>query len=231
MTCKPIPLLLALLLTACHIRTDPGPSRTDTLSVERDKSEFLRVEINMKAGELRLAGGASKFLEGTATYNGDSARPVVKFVSVAGRGNLTLNQPASGNFGDANPRWDVRLPNDVPIDLTVDFGAGEANLRAGSLSLRSVEVRIGAGRLELDLRGEPQRSYDVRVRGGVGEAVIRLPKDAGINATASGGIGSINVTGLRRQGDHWINDAYENARRTIRVDVQGGIGEISVVAE
>jgi hypothetical protein len=61
--------------------------------------------------------------------------------------------------------------------------------------------------------------------------VIRLPKQVGIYATATGGLGSINVSGLRQQGDHWVNDAYDGARRTIRLDVQGGIGEISLIAE
>jgi hypothetical protein len=85
--------------------------------------------------------------------------------------------------------------------------------------------------LDMDLRGKPQRNFDVRVRGGVGEAVIRLPKDVGVYATASGGLGSINVSGLRQEGDHYINDAYDRGTRTIRVDVQGGVGEIRLIAE
>ncbi|HET8549293.1 MAG TPA: toast rack family protein [Bryobacteraceae bacterium] len=191
----------------------------------------MRVNLNMKAGELRLSGGATRFLEGSATYNIEGGKPVVKYASVAGRGNLTLDQPTvSATLGNAKCIWELRLPNDVPLDLAVDFGAGEAKLNAGSISLRSVEVRMGAGRLDMDLRGDPRRSYDVRVRGGVGEAVIRLPKNVGISAKATGGLGSINVTGLRKEGDHWINDAYDRAGRTIHVDVQGGIGEISLIA-
>jgi hypothetical protein len=221
-----------LMLTGCTIKTHTGPARTETFAVERDKSEFLRVNLNMKAGELQLSGGAAKFAEGRVNCNLESCKPVVRYSSVAGRGNLTIEQPsATATLGDAKNDWEVRLPNDVPMDLTVDFGAGEANLDGGSLSLRSVEVRMGAGRLEMDLRGRPTRNYDVRVRGGVGEAIIRLPKDVGIYATAKGGIGSINVSGLRQVGDHWINDAYENATRTIRVDVQGGVGEISLIAD
>jgi hypothetical protein len=226
-----LPLAL-VLLTGCGIETRTVPTRTEAFAIERDKSEFLRVNVNMKAGELRLSGGAAKFLEGSATYNIEGGKPVVKYASAAGRGSLTIDQPASASsVGNVKYEWDVRLPNDVPVDLTVDFGAGEAKVNVGSMSLRSVEVRIGAGRLDMDLRGDPQRNYDVRVRGGVGEAVIRLPKDVGVYATAAGGIGSINVTGLRKQGEHWINDAYEGARRTIRLEVRGGVGEISLISD
>src|SRR5687768_14738506 len=90
--------VLAPLVTSCSINIGSEssrnePARTDTLTVERDKSEFLRVDINMKAGELRLAGGATKFLEGSATYTRDAWKPVLKYASVAGRGNLTIEQP------------------------------------------------------------------------------------------------------------------------------------------
>jgi hypothetical protein len=223
--------LAALLLTGCAVETSTGPTRTEPFAVERDKSEFLRVNISMKAGELQVAGGSAKFLEGQARCNTDACKPVVKYSTAAGRGHLSVEQASSPTYGNAKTAWDVRLPNDVPVELAVDLGAGEANIDAGSLSLRGVEVRMGAGQLELDLRGEPQRDYDVRVRGGVGEATIRLPKDVGIYATATGGIGSINVAGLRRDGDHWVNEAYESAKRRIRVDVEGGVGEIRLIAE
>jgi hypothetical protein len=227
-----MPLLAAALLSGCSVETATGPTRTESFDVERDASEFLRVNVDIKAGELRLSGGSDKFVEGTATCNIDPCKPVVKYSTVAGRANLSIEQESSsGMFGNAKNTWDLRLSDDVPLDLAVAFGAGEADLNAGSLSLRSVDVRIGAGQLELDLRGTPRRNYDVRIRGGVGEAILRLPKEVGIYAKATGGIGSINVEGLRKEGDHWVNDAYEKAARTIRLDVQGGVGEIRLVAE
>jgi hypothetical protein len=235
MTLKPAALWLApLLLAGCGFSRHteaPKPTRTDSFAVDRDKSEFLRVNVNMKAGELRLNGGAAKFLEGTATYNVEGSKPEVKYANTAGRGDLTIQQPSASLNGNEKYEWDLRLANDIPMDLAIDFGAGEAKLNIGKMALRSVEVHIGAGRLEMDLRGQPQRSCDVRVRGGVGEAIIWLPKTAGIYATGSGGLGSVNVSGLRQEGDHWISEGYEQAARKIRVDVTGGIGEIRLIAE
>ena len=71
----------------------------------------------------------------------------------------------------------------------------------------------------------------LRVRGGVGEATVHLPREIGISATASGGIGDISVTGLRKSGDRYVNDAYERAAVRIRLDVQGGVGSIKLIAE
>jgi hypothetical protein len=227
-------LPLGLVLSGCVIETRTGATRHDSVSVERDASEFLRVNLNMGAGNLNLSsGGTGKFLEGTLTYNIDSWKPVVQYSSSAGHGVLTVEQPGShhSHIGNLRYEWNLRLANDIPIDLSVHFGAGDAKLKLGGLSLRSVEVEMGVGQLDLDLRGAPQRDYDVRIRGGVGEATIRLPRDVGVSAEANGGIGSVHTEGLRREGAHWVNDAYDRAKTTIHLDVQGGIGAINLISD
>jgi hypothetical protein len=227
-----LPLPLALWLPACVIETRTGPPETDTVSVERDASEILRVNLNMGAGDLRVSGGARKLAEGELVYNVPDWRPVVRYTTAAGHGNLTIEQ-SGGNHshvGNLKYRWDLRLADDVATDMAVHFGAGDARLNLGSLLLRSVDVDMGVGRMEMDLRGAPKRSYDVRIRGGVGEAVVKLPQDVGIYARAQGGIGSIQTHGLRRESDHWVNDAYDHSKINIRVDVSGGIGAITLDA-
>jgi hypothetical protein len=111
------------------------------------------------------------------------------------------------------------------------MGVGEADLNLGGTDLRSLEIKMGVGELRLDLHGVPKRSYDVRIHGGVGEAHVRLPKSVGILATAKGGIGDIHVTGLEQKGRYYVNPGHENDSVIIRVDVTGGVGEISLIAE
>ena len=90
---------------------------------------------------------------------------------------------------------------------------------------------MGAGTIRLDLRGKPTKDYTVRIRGGVGEATVYLPRDVGISASASGGLGDISVTGLRKSGDRYVNDAEGRAPVRIRLDIQGGVGSIKLIAE
>jgi len=234
MTARYLPLIpLALCLSGCVIETQTGPLRHDSFSVPRDSSEFLRVTFNMGAGNLRLSGGAAKFLEGNLDYNVDAWRPVLKYSAAAGHGDIDISQPGvhHGQAGNVKYEWGLRLADDVPLDLTVHFGAGEARLDLGSLFLRSVDVEMGVGQLDMDLRGNTRRDYDVRIRGGVGEATIRLPHDVGVYARAQGGIGSIRTTGLRQEGDHLVNDAYDHSKASIHLDVQGGIGAINLLAD
>ena len=229
----PIPLALGLAGCGVMVDTRTGPVQHDSVSIARDASEFLRVNLTMGAGNLRLSSGATKFVEGDLTYNVDSWKPVVKYSSTAGHGSLDISQPGihHGQSGDLKYEWNLRLANDIPLDLSVHFGAGDARLDLGSLYLRSVDVEMGVGRLDMDLRGTPRRDYEVRIRGGIGEATIRLPHQAGVYARAQGGIGSVHSTGLRQEGDHLVNDAYDHSKASIHLDIQGGIGAINLLAD
>ncbi len=226
-------LASTLTLAACVVSDRaPGPSRTDPVSIDLDSSEMVRVDLRIGAGKLDVTGGASKLLEGSFTYNVPAWKPEVTWVPSSFRGLLTIEQPHRGpHFGDSEYSWDLRLNDTKPLDVAVHLGAGEANLRFGSLNLRGVDVEMGVGKLDLDLRGVPRNDYSVRIKGGVGEASVYLPPEAGISAVAKGGIGGIHVEGLDKDGDHYTNGAWGKAERRIRVDAQGGIGQINLIAK
>lgn len=188
--------------------------------------------LHMPAGELAVRGGAQKLMDADFTYNVAAWKPEIRYSSAGPFGSLIVEQhgPTSSS-GHAKNRWDLRFNDSVPLDLRVEVGAGEERLDLGSLTLRSLELQTGAGSLRLDLRGHPSKDYSVRIRGGVGEATVYLPNQVGISANVSGGIGEISVNGLHKSGDRYVNDAYERAAVRIRLDIQGGVGSIKLIAE
>src|SRR5262245_24062009 len=209
-----------------------GPEQHEAPTIERDKSERVRVELKMPVGELDVRGGSDKLLDGDIIFNVAAWKPDVRYHSAGGVGDLAIEQHGpTSSTGNAKNRWDLRFNDAIPIDLRVEFGAGEGRLNLGSLNLRRVGLVRGVGTLRMDLRGSPKNDYSVRIRGGVGEATVYLPKDVGLSATASGGIGDISVTGLRKEGDRYINDAFGRAAVKVRVDVQVGVGSIKLIAE
>jgi N-terminal domain of toast_rack, DUF2154 len=219
-----------LSLTGCVEIDSGGPPRTDTQSVELDKSELVNVDLKMGAGELNVQGGSSKLMEGEFRYNRSRMKPEVRYESTGFRSHLTIEQPSHGaHIGNSDYRWDVRLNDEKPMDLQVNFGAGDGRLNVGSLTLRSLDVHMGVGQLRIDLRGTPKNDYNVSVHGGVGEVTIYLPTGVGVIADAKGGIGGVNARGLEKRDDRYVNDAYGHAKTTIRLDVRGGIGAINLI--
>ena len=223
--------LAAILLTACDMETRAtGPTRDEPIEIGGDGVERANVELNMGAGEMKLGGGASKILEGRFEYNVDVLKPLVKSSINGSHATITIRQPEHVTLrGNQRYLWDLQLNDRLLLDLALNCGAGQARLNLGSLHLRHIEVHMGAGQVDLDLRGKPTRDYDVKISGVVGQATVQLPEDTGIWAEAHGGIGSINVSGLDKHGDHWENDLYDKAKVNVRLEVNGGIGEIRII--
>jgi len=223
----------ALFLTGCVVEVHNGPTHHSFSEFERTDVERLRLDLHMGAGEVKVRGGAAKLARADFDYNVEQWKPKVTYHTLGGDSDLSIEQPGSNHahIGDTTYTWDVQVADNVPVELSAHLGAGEARLDLGSLSLRRVEVEMGVGELRMDLRGAPQHDYNVHIHGGVGEATVYLPRGVGIYATGSGGIGEIHTEGLRRQGEHWVNDAYDAAKVRIHLDVEGGIGEIKLIAD
>ncbi|SRR5712692_255417 len=224
-------ILLVLLVGVAFSRQGGTREVHQVESVERQGAELVRVRIEMGAGELKLSGGASKLLDADFDYSEAEGKPDVRYDVTANQGQLTITQAGAGvHFGRARNKWDVRLANDVPMELKIEMGAGQGTLRLGGLSLSKLAVEMGAGQATVDLTGDWKKDLDARIEGGVGTATIRLPKNVGVRVHAAGGIGSINARGLEREGDVYVNDAYGKSPVTLRLNVEGGVGTINLLS-
>jgi hypothetical protein len=218
---------------ACNERGGfEGTPKEESVHIDLDKVEMVTAEFRQAAGEMEVEGGSQKLLEARFRYRDPSWKPKVQYSSSGFRGRLSVEQQASKSaHGGQNSEWKLRLNETVPIDIKVHAGATEAKLNLASLNLRGVEVHAGVGQITVDLRGQPVRDYNVDIRGGVGQATVYLPKRVNVIAQAHGGIGTINVSGLSKDGDRWVRRVSEIGVPTVRVDVRGGIGEIRLVGE
>lgn len=218
-------------LTACTIDLDTGgPPQTESHSVDLDKSEMVQVTLKMPAGKLDVHGGSTKLMDGDFTYTRPVTKPEVHYDASGFRGRLLVEEPGGSHHGDFSKyHWDLRFNDEKPMDLEVNFGAGEGRLDLGSLTLRSLTVHMGVGQLRLDLRGKPKNDYRVSVHGGVGELTIYLPEGVGVVADAKGGIGGISARSLEKRDGRYVNDAYGHSPVTVRLDIHGGIGAINLV--
>jgi hypothetical protein len=222
-------------LTACDIPHEvTGPTEREDRSVEAGNVESATAEIHMSAGELHIAGGAEKLLDGEFAYNVPSWKPVIRYNASGFRGHLVVEQKkTTGSIGNTVNRWNLRLNEKIPIELELHLGAGESRLSLGRMNLRGLQVHIGAGHIDLDLRGGDYRhNFPVAIHGGVGECDVRVPRGTGVSAEVHGGIGGINTTNFsKRPGSIYVNDAYDTAPVKISLQIHGGIGQVRLFSE
>jgi hypothetical protein len=220
----------ALFLVSCGTQ-GIGDLQRESRSVDLDNSQSVRAELKMGAGELNLTGGADALVEGDFAYNVADWKPEVNYDVTGDAGELSVEQGSGEDVpvgGEVRNEWDLRLNDDVPIDLNVEMGAGESDLDLDSLTLTGLDLQMGAGKTTVDLTGDYDRDLSATIEGGVGEATVRLPSAVGVKVNAEGGLGTINAQGLQREGDAYVNDAYGDSDVTLDVDVRGGVGRINL---
>jgi len=222
-----------LVLTRCGSTAKVGAMQTESHSVELGGARSVRVEIAMGAGDLELAGGAEKLLDAGFVYNVAKLKPEVKYAD----GTLVVRQPdAQGfptvqNIAGFRNKWDLRLNDEVPMDLRVDVGAGASRLRLADLSLTGLDAKLGAGMYTIDLRGDWAHDLTAAIEAGAASVSVLLPKDIGARVRVESGPHTVAAIGLTQDGDAYVNAAYGVSDVTLQVDLEVGVGQINLAVE
>jgi len=222
-------LTVACVIGHDHDNMTTGELQTESKSVQLGGAKSVQVQIKMAAGELKVSGGATDLLNADFTYNVPRWKPEVTYDVNGDSGQLTIQQPPGGSHGGhMRYEWDLRLNNQVPMQINVDEGAGRAQLDLAGLQLARLELNLGAGETTINLDGPWKKDLTASVHGGVGKATLQLPRDVGVRVVAHGGLGAVNASGFSKDGDAYVNDAYGKSPVTLRIEVEGGIGEINL---
>lgn len=246
-------ITILLLLTGCFSTMQVGELKTDSRQVQLGKAEQVDVDIRMGAGKLNASGGAEELLDASLTYNVAEWEPEITYEESGGVGQLEVRQPdvdEIGWNGDVQYEWDLRFNDDLPMNMDVQMGAGQSNFDlwmvnldalhietgAGATTIdlhggrvRDLDVSTGAGKVELDLGSEWDHDLNGLIRGGVGDLIVILPAKANVEIRVQGGLGDVNASGLTRSGDTYSHNA--DSESTITLDIEGGIGQITLTVE
>ena len=234
--------ILALASMACGITIprapEPGPEVTDEISVNYPDAETTTLEFNFGAGELILAPGAERLVDGTATYNYVEFKPEI--IEDGGNvevkmGNVELpNFPA---FDNLKNEWDFQLGSE-PMDLVIKSGAYDGTFEFGGLSLTSLDINDGAANVELAF-SEPNQAEMSTFRYSTGASDVKMTGLANANFTLfdfSSGAGdyTLDFSGdLQRDASIKIESGFSNIIIVIPdgvkavVTVEGGLSNIN----
>jgi len=229
-------VLMLIFVSGCQLGVG-GHEDTFEVQVEKDRAKELELELNIGAGELNVESGAKEWIEGTIDYNHKKLEPEVSYKIKRDAGVAVIEQGEKGlldkiRIGEIDNHWNLRLNDEIPMDLVINSGASETKLDLKGLELQNLEVNAGVGDISIDLSGDWQESFDASLDMGIGKSTIILPSDVGVKIEASKGIGESNLVGFVSQGDGvYVNDAYEDADVVINLKTNLGVGEATFKME
>ena len=180
-----------------------------------DNGTSANVELDLSVGEAgiyTLQDAPNTLLDAHLRYLGS--------VSFGVSGDLTrmvyLRQSAPLTLEWANPvhwathpRWDIGLTPQIPLDLRVQGGVGDANVNLAGLQLQSLRVESNIGRMNVTLPAA-EASFVADVRAGAGAVGLNIPVRATGTVNVRGGVGGFAVTIA--------------AGAAVQISVAGGVG-------
>jgi len=114
--------------------------------------------------------------------------------------------------------------------LKLNTGASRVEMTGiGNAGPERMRVQGGVGDITLDFTGAWPSSSDVQVTAGVGMVTLRLPDDVGVRVETEGGLTNVEVDGLQRDGDAYVNDACGETETELRIQVTTGVGNLRLV--
>jgi hypothetical protein len=208
----------------------PGDLVTEAESVDLGIADEVEVYLALGAGNIYLNDATDKLMEAVFEYNIDKWKPEVSYVNQSGVWNLSVVQPntdirvATG----AKNHWDIALGRDIPLDLVVNVGAGDADIIVGGIDLTDLDVNVGVGHLSLDLRRYDGDNLTVSVNRGYGNVYIQVAWDVGVRLVPVIGGGGIKATSFNIVGNEYHNSVYDPDQPHIVIQVNIGDGDLTV---
>jgi predicted membrane protein len=213
-----------------------------------------KVVLDMPAGVLHVKAESNALAEANIKYDRADWKPLLTRSNQNQVTELRIKQPELKNSRNNETKentWNINLSKNTPLELQVEFGAGESkvDLRnskvekltisggAGSLNLdlrgsqvKALEINTGVGEVVLDLRGNWNHDLQVEISSGLGEVKLLLPKSTGVRLKRSG-MGSLSAGGLRKEKNYYRNQALGKNKHTLSINVSGGLGSVTVSQE
>lgn len=210
---------------------EPGPMITETKMIDLEGAEVVAAKIELALGELHVTGGTDGAIRADFAYNVAELKPGVTYKVKGRSGRLEIVTPERrvGSIkGDVKNEWTIAFADGVPVDLDVQLGAGSGRFELAGLPVSDLDIEQGVGELVLDLTGPWRESASVVVDGGVGDATVYVPEDVGVRVRCTMGLGTVDVEGLKKKGDQYLNEQYGRSDVTLDVRVEAGIGSVKI---
>ena len=157
--------------------------------------------------------------------------------------------------GDPAARWDVVLPKDSAMNVSVELGAGSVRANLSGAHVSSLAATVNAGDAHVDLSGaigtssvtgtvnagslsvalpEPGATLAGELTANVGSVRICAPAGVPVRITmGSQALSSVNFAqrGMTQDGNTWTRGAWGSATSRIDLSVSANLGSITLDPE
>ena len=209
-------------------------------------ADTARVDLSLNCGDLRVTTAQGRDWHLTARHARDAPQ------LHASDDTLSVEGGDDGVriFGDARRQdWDLSLPTDPTLTLTVGSNAGSSSLDLGGADLETLTASSNAGSLAVDLTDATVRRLDLSINAGstaltlgredvtgqvsvnAGSIELCAPADLALSLTLEENITfshNLAARGLTLSGGTWETSGSDGRRATAELDIDGNAATLTL---
>lgn len=222
-----VALIGAALLYLAAAPTLPGSNAINTgaftsqESVLRVGVSSLSLTLGYGAGDLTVRGGATDLVMPLLVMVKSTREDVDLQWNVPSGGSATVDVKSSAPdlpFGTTRA-WDVTVPSDMPVGLTLNLGAGDFDIDLSNVMLTEATINNGASDLQLALP-KPSGNVPVAISTGVSSVDLRIPTGAEYRVRVTGALNT--VSGPQE------SSGYNSATDRLTITISSGVSSITI---
>lgn len=202
---------------------------TKNINLESEINTINHI-ISIGEGNVTIKGGSQDAVNAKFIYNIPSWAPEISNSASGNIQNISISQPHNKNISNKSSTyiWDLTLNKNTSSNLTLNMGAGKVNADLRDINLKDLNVQSGVGEFVLDISGDYKQSINAKIKGGVGDITLYIPKNIGTNVSVSKGLGEVKCDSLTKTEDGYKNDSYGKTSNSINIDVETGVGSVTI---
>jgi hypothetical protein len=123
--------------------------------------------------------------------------------------------------------WELGLAPEVPLELEVSFGVGQADMDLTGLTVSNLKVSMGVGQTKVTL--PDQGRFQAKIEGAIGETIVAIPAGMAARIHVSTGLAARGLpASFQRQDDVYTSPGYASADDRVDLEVSQAIGQITI---
>lgn len=223
-----IAIIGAALFYLAVAPTPPGATAINTgtftsqESVLRAGASSLALTLGYGAGELTLRAGPADAVMPDLVMVRSTREDIDLQRNVRSTGSAVVDVKSAGQdfpIDGIARAWDVTVPSDMPVGLTLNLGAGDFNIDLSNVMLTESTINNGASDLRIALP-KPSGNVQITVSTGASSVDLRIPAGVEYRVHVTGALNSIS--GLQE------SSGYGSVTNRLTISISAGVSSITI---
>jgi len=195
---------------------------TSQESVLRAGASSLSLTLGYGAGDLSVKAGPTAAVTPELVMVRSTHEDIDLQWNVRGTGSAVVEAKGVGPdflVGGLKRAWDVTVPSDIPVALTLNLGAGDFDIDVSNVMLTEATINNGASNLEIALP-KPSGNVPVTISTGASSVDLRVPAGVEYRVRVTGGLNTISGT--------QESAGYSTAVNRLTIAISSGVSSITI---